>query len=310
MTNVKELQNFKDYGKVVSISNGIIEAYVTIDIGPRIIRFGYVGEQNILHSTHSDFSPRGGEEYENHFGKGRYWDNFGGHRVWIAPESFPETYSPDDKPVKYEITPDGAIFTPPAETENSVQKQIEVKMSGDSANMQVIMRVTNIGKETKKFAIWGLSVSEKNGTLIIPMNDNDTGLLSNRIISVWPYTDMMDERIYWGKKYITVRQNPNNECHAKIGTDLNCGTVYFVLGNDVFRKKFKTLHPNAEYPDGGCSFETYTDDAIIENETLGELKNVAPGETSEHSESWSLFKKPCDVDFKDDASIENLISKL
>ena len=42
MVNVNIIENYKDYGKVVAITNGVIEAYVTVDIGPRIIRFGYV----------------------------------------------------------------------------------------------------------------------------------------------------------------------------------------------------------------------------------------------------------------------------
>ena len=64
------------------------------------------------------------------------------------------------------------------------------------------------------------------------------------------------------------------------------------------------------YPDGGCSFETYTNDVMLEFETLGELKTVAKGETSEHSEVWTLCKKPCDVDLKNDASIDNLLEKI
>ena len=64
------------------------------------------------------------------------------------------------------------------EIENGAAKSLEIKMDSDDANMQVIMRVKNISEKDKNFAVWGLSVSEKGGTLIIPMNTNDTGLLS------------------------------------------------------------------------------------------------------------------------------------
>ena len=40
MVSTTIIESFKDYGKCLCISNGVIEAYVTIDIGPRIIRFG------------------------------------------------------------------------------------------------------------------------------------------------------------------------------------------------------------------------------------------------------------------------------
>ena len=97
---------------------------------------------------------------------------------------------------------------------------------------------------------------------------------------------------------------------AKIYVKPEDGKAYYVLGDDILCKKYDVNHPNGVYPDGGVSFETYVCGAMIEFETLGELKTVAPGEVSEHKENWTLVKKPCDADFKDDNSIENLISKI
>lgn len=310
MVTVKILESYKDYGRCVCISNGIIEAYVTVDLGPRIIRFGYVDGQNIMCSNRRDFGEKTDEEFENYFGKGKKWEIFGGHRVWISPESYPETYAPDCDKVEYEITASGAVFTPPAEIKNCVAKSLEIKMDPDDTNMQVIMRVKNIGDKNKEFGIWGLSVSEKNGTLIVPMNTDDTGLLHNRSISVWPYTDMSDKRIYWGKNYVTVTQDPTAKTRLKLGFDLKGGTVYYVLGEDILCKKYHTNHENAVYPDGGCSFETYSCGSFTEVESLGELKDVKPGETVTHIESWSLCKKENDVDFRDDSSIEKLLSSI
>ena len=42
----------------------------------------------------------------------------------------------------------------------------------------------------------------------------------------------------------------------------------------------------------------------------GELKKVGSGQTSELIELWSLCNKPCDVDFKNDESIDNLLAKI
>ena len=310
MVSKKEIESFKDYGKCLCVSNGVIEAYVTLDIGPRIIRFGYVGGQNILCSNRKAFGPKDDKEFTDYFGEGKRWENLGGHRIWTSPESYPETYYPDLEPVDYELTEYGAVFTPSPEKENGVAKSLEIKMDPDDANMQVTMRVKNISDSDKTFSVWGLSVSEKGGTLIIPMNTNDTGLLSNRIVSVWPYTDMSNDRIYWGNKYVTLRQDSKYDKPIKLGFDLNCGTVYYCLNDDIFRKSYDTNHPDGTYPDGGCSFETYTNENMIEVESLSELKTVKPSEVSELTESWSLCKKPCEVDFKDDCSIDNLLSKL
>ena len=112
MVTVKEIEKFKEYGKCVSISNGVIEALVTIDLGPRIISFGYVGGTNFMSSDRAAYEPKTDKEYTDFWGEGRAWENFGGHRIWLSPESYPETYLPDDRKVDYEITENGALFTP------------------------------------------------------------------------------------------------------------------------------------------------------------------------------------------------------
>lgn len=310
MVNTKEIESFKDYGKCLCITNGVIEAYVTVDIGPRIIRFGFVGGQNILCSNRKAFPPMGDKTFADYYGEGKHWENLAGHRIWVSPESYPETYYPDLEPVHYELTEFGAVFTPAPEKENGVAKSLEIKMDPDDANMQVTMRVKNISADDKTFSVWGLSVSEKGGTLIIPMNTNDTGLLPNRIISVWPYTDMSNDRIYWGSRYVTIRQDEKYEQPIKLGFDLNCGTVYYCLNDDIFRKSFDTNHPDGKYPDGGCSFETYTNENMIEVESLSELKTVKSGELSELTESWSLYKNPCETDFRKDESIDGMLEKI
>lgn len=305
-----EIKNYLDYGKVLSVSNGIVEAYVTIDVGPRIIRFGYVGGQNFMCDNRSVLAPKNDVEFQNFFGKGKSWEILGGHRIWTSPESYPGSYYPDLDPVKYEITQSGAVFTPNAEVENGMQKQLEIKMDPDDSNMYVTMRVTNIKPTAQKFSVWGLTVSACHGTLIIPMNDNDTGLLHNRNISVWPYTNLADSRLHFGKKYVTLRQDTNIEQSFKLGFGLNNAEAYYCLGNQVFRKSYDTNHKTESYPDNDCSFETYTNAGFLEIESLSPLKEVQPNETVSLTEHWSLHQKPCDVDFNNDCSIDEMISKL
>lgn len=305
-----EIKNYLDYGKVLSITNGVIEAYVTIDVGPRIIRFGFVSGQNIMCDNRAAGDPKDDAEFEKFFGSGKKWEILGGHRIWTSPESYPASYYPDRDPVKYETTENGAIFTPNPETENGVQKQLEVKMDTDDANMQVTMRVKNINTAPQEFSIWGLTVSATGGTLIIPMNDNDTGLLANRNISVWPYTNLADSRLHFGKHYVTLRQDTNTSQALKLGFDLNQAEAYYCLGCDIFRKTYETYHPSDKYPDNNCSFETYTCATFLEIESLSPLKSVQPNETVSLTEHWSLHKKPCDIDFNDDNSIDSMLEKL
>lgn len=305
-----QIKEYLDYGKVLALSNGVIEAYVTIEVGPRIIRFGFVGEQNVMCDNRNVMEPKCDKEFYDFFGKDKKWEILGGHRIWTSPEAYPNSYYPDLDTVNYEITNDGAIFTPNPEKENGLQKQLEIKMDPDDANMYVTMRVTNIADKPQEFSIWGLTVSATDGTLIIPMNTNDTGLLHNRNISVWPYTNLADSRVYFGKNYVTLHQDTNVGQPFKLGFGLNNAEAYYCLGDNVFRKSYDTDHKNESYPDNDCSFETFTNNGFIEVESLSPLKSVLPNETVSLTEHWSMHKKPCEVDFKCDASIENMLNKL
>ena len=114
----------------------------------------------------------------------------------------------------------------------------------------------------------------------------------------------------FGKKYVVVKQDVNATRPVKLGFDLNDGTVHYVLSDDVFTKRYNAKHGELSYPDGDCSFETYTDNVMIEVESLSDIKKVPNGGTNEITEFWSLNKKPCDVDFTSDDSIDEFINKM
>ncbi len=291
MIRITERETYKQYGRVLCIENGVIEAFVTLDVGPRIIRFAFKEGDNVLRDDREAFVPRTDKAFTDLFGEGKIWENLGGHRLWVSPERYPHTYYPDTAPVHCELIENGAVFTPKAETEIGIAKQLVVAMHPEKAEMSVTMRVRNIADETKTFAIWGLTVCAQGGRAVIPMNTEDTDLLPNRMLSIWPYTDMTDKRICFDKDTLYVRQDPQNPQPLKLGLNLTEGQVWYELGETVFKKQYETHHPNGVYPDGGCSFETYTNDQFIELESLGTLAAVAPGETADLTETWSLQKQ-------------------
>ena len=57
-------------------------------------------------------------------------------------------------------------------------------------------------------------------------------------------------------------------------------------------------------------YECYLNDLFIEFETLSPLKVVNPGEVSQHTEVFSLYKKPFDFDEKSEASIDNFLDNI
>lgn len=308
MIAFKEIESYKDYGRVLEIANGKIRTLVTLDLGPRIIFFGFADGQNIMCDNRELLGGRTDDSYESLFGAGKKWENLGGHRIWAAPEEWPLTYTPDDLPVSYEKTESGAVFTCEASKNAGFEKTLQISMDSAEAQMKVDMTLKNISDNSRECGIWALSVSATGGTLVLPMNNDDTVLLPNRVISVWPYTDIKDNRYTLSDKYAVIK-NTSQEKPMKLGFDLKRGNSYYFVAGDVFRKEFATFHGDKPYFDNGCSFETYNCDKFIEIETLGPAETVAPGEKIKHTEVWSLYtcKNP---DFSNDEAIDKTIESL
>lgn len=287
---------YKTFGKCLSISNGTVEALITLDIGPRIIRFAKIGGENVMmeDEERSINQLENAPAFADKFGADKgVWYIYGGHRLWTSPEELPRSYYPDNAPVTYEKVKDGAKFTAPAQKWTQIQFSITVTMSETENSLHLLHEITNIGAWNMEFAPWALSVLAPGGMEIIPVQQRKTGLLSNRKIVLWDYARMNDKRVYWGDKYITLRQDSTADGPFKFGTDSeHCWAAYFNHG-DLFIKKFDA-DPTGEYPDSGCNFETYTNERFLEMESLGTLKSVAPGETVSHIEDWSLYPNvPC-----------------
>lgn len=308
MAITKDFIEYKDYGKCIRLSNGEVELIASIDFGPRILRYGFIGGPNILNDNSQNFAPTNDAEYREYFGEDKTFFFYGGHRLWTSPEYYPEMYYPDNDPVEYELLPNGVLLTPPPQRKNRIQMSIRITMADKGTDVEIEHTITNKGERVKEFAAWALSICDQGGTEIIPLNTNKVRLLPNAKMVIWPYTDLRTETLYLGKKYATIRQPEKGA--VKLGFDLKDGKVYYVLKDSVFIKKYDPNYPAGNYPDGGVSYETYSCNKFTEIETLSELKKISTDKSIVHTENWSLRKKPCDFDPTDDDSIDNFISKL
>jgi len=283
-----EITNVTDavFGNCVKMANGIVELLVTVDFGPRVIHFSRVGMENMFHQDR-EMKPLG-EKFPVYGGD--IHKTYGGHRVWISPEIMPRCYHPDNKPVAARPVANGMEFTAAVEEKNGIQKVLTVMLSDDSPGVTVINTVKNVGNWDIELAVWCLSVMAPGGKEVVPMPAVKSGLTHNRSISLWEYTEMNDSRIYWGKDYITLRQDPSRENPFKFGINSEEGWAAYFNRGQVFLKYFEPV-PDGFYPDNGCSFETYTNGDLLEIETLGELVYLAPGESAEQTEEWELYEE-------------------
>jgi hypothetical protein len=263
------------------ISNGLVELIVTADVGPRIIHFGFKGGENQFYENPADAGVMGGDK----------WHSFGGHRLWHAPEDVIRTYAPDNSPVQVKLLKDGAKFTAPTEP-NGIQKVIEVHLSESEPKVKVNHTLINHSLWPIPLAVWSVSVMKAGGKVIVPHSPrigHDDRLLPNESFALWGYTKMDDPRWTWGEKYFFLRQDSSFNYAQKIGTSNSYGWAACQRNTDVFIKKFD-FNPALVYPDFNCNFETYTDQSILEVETLGPNVVIDPGQKAEHLEEWSLHK--------------------
>lgn len=277
-----EKSEYKGWKNCYRVTNGEIEAIVTADIGPRIIRFAFVGGQNLF-KEFSDQLGKGGEEK---------FQLRGGHRVWKAPEDPIATWAPDNVPVEIQVTPTGLIAREPTEPLTKLQKEIELRMAESGAQMTVINRITNHGLFPLQFSAWALTMMAPGGVAVSgfpPRGKHPIHLEATNPLVMWAYTNLADPRWKFSKKYLTLRQDPNNPDAQKLGMFNPDTWGAYLLNGEAFLKRTKPEHTKT-YPDFGCSFETFTNNEFLEIETLGPMTDVHPGQTVEHAENWALFR--------------------
>ncbi|MBN1287106.1 MAG: hypothetical protein JXB47_17025 [Anaerolineae bacterium] len=276
-----EKVEYKGWPNCYKLANDKVELIVTTDVGPRIIRFAPAGGENILKEYEATLGVTGGDE----------WNIFGGHRLWHAPEAKPRTYYPDNGPVEIKAYDGFVRVTQPTEPTTGIQKEIDIALSPGAAHVKLTHRLHNTSLWAVTLAPWALSVMAQGGTAIVPIpprGSHEDHLLPTNMLTLWAYTNMADPRWTWGEQYILLRQDPNAAGPQKIGAMVPDGWAAYVRSSSLFVKTF-TFTPGLEYPDFGCSVETFTNADMLELETVGPFVCLEPGAAVEHVEDWYLF---------------------
>lgn len=288
---------YSEFGECLKVTNGKVDIIAALGFGIRILHFGLAGMDNVF-CLAPGVKVRAGEAE---------WSAYGGHRLCLSPEEMPKTYFPDDLPISYEIKNDTVILTQPLDGWANIAKRLEFTISDNKAN--VLHSITNRNDHPIEFAVAAVSMMAPGGIEIIPFTGPDTGLTNNRNVSVWPYTDMNDSRVKWLKDHIVLTHDSSVKAPFKIGVDNKSGWAAYVNGQNVFIKRYRYIEEE-KYPDNNVSYETYTCDYTTEMETLSPLKSVAPGESLEHTEEWSVIHITPGSDLKDGLSVGKFLSKL
>jgi hypothetical protein len=278
------------------LENELMKLLVTRSAGPRILSFGFKDRENIFAEL-----PEVGISRPD----GVRFRFYGGHRFWHAPEEPLRTYLPDDLPVDIQPLENGLLATQETESQTGLQKAIEVRLMGQSAQIVISHHLTNQSLWPVICAPWAITQLKTGGIVILPQWRYDTGVLPDRSLVLWPYTDMSNANVNWGSDYILIRADM--DAPFKVGFPNPRGWLAYWWNGTLFVKHAR-YDAQAQYFDFGSSSECYLNDRFVELETLAPITTIAPGGVTSHVETWNLFN---DVDRPDDErAVQSLVEKL
>lgn len=271
-----------DLKKCLSITNDEVTLIVSTEIGPRVLFYGYTGQQNVFKlfpDQLSNIEPG-------------IWKSYGGHRLWHAPEVYPRTYYPDNESVPYEWDGKSLTLNCPVEKGTNVGKVLTITLADEGTGVTIDHRLFNRGQWPVKMAAWCLSVMAPGGKVIVPQEEyrpHPDCLVPARPLVLWHFTKMNDHRFVWGERYAQLIEDSEDRTKQKFGVRNSKGWAAYANGDLVFIKRIP-FFPDAEYADMGCNQEFYTEAGFLEVETLSPYTELQCGQSLSHVERWMLAK--------------------
>jgi len=274
---------FLGWPNTLRISNDSVDLFITTDVGPRIIAYQHLGGHNVF----KVYEDQAGGTNEDE------WRIRGGHRFWLAPEDKELSYHIDNWPVHWrENDVTGEVIIDSVQTKPStIRKSLAISLDRFGSGVRIRHTATNEAFEPVTLAPWALSVMRPGGLEIIPqppLGEHPRDLLPNRAAILWPYTDLSDPRWTFGSRFWLLRQSEGFP-PTKLGLAHHEHWIGYVMEDALFIKSFEYTN-GANYPDGGCNFETFTDHEMLEIESLGPLTTLEPGQSVTHTERWHVFE--------------------
>jgi hypothetical protein len=274
-----EIVPFGGWQRNARLVSGDTEMIVTLEVGPRIISYGFVGGENLMAVSEKSAGKTGGDEFRS----------YGGHRLWIAPEEDPRTFQPDNSEVEYTMDGEWHVFAS-ATDKFHIRKEMRIKPEAQHSRFKLIHRIYNQGAYSAELGPWTPTQFLPDGECLFPQASHiphSEKVLPARPLVLWHYTDMTDPRWTWGRRVVRLRgaDAPPTKCGALVEQ----GYAAYAREGALHLRRFRH-ESGQQYPDFGCNFETFTRHDILEVETMGPMQTVAPGEFAEHPETWYLLK--------------------
>lgn len=280
------------------LGNDVLELLIPREVGPRILALRVGGTNLFAELPQEVLQWPGGGAF-------RFW---GGHRLWHAPELPRRTYIPDDRPVSITEEGDEVTVVGAVEEGTHLRKSIRVCLPDEGPVVLIEHRLENHGVWPIECAPWAITQLRPGGFAILPQEiapaDPD-GVLPNRRLALWPYTDVHSPFIRWGNRYIFVLAQMT-EGALKLGFPNRRRWMAYALDGFLF-VKWAAWFPEADYYDEGSSHECFCSARFLELETLAPKTVIPPGGEAVHREVWRVFH-PVELQ-PDESAVEEVVER-
>lgn len=138
---------------------------------------------------------------------------------------------------------------------------------------------------------WPITMFRLGGIGIFPQNAakmDQSILLPNRQLVLWPYTNIQDPRMVLANDFILLNAIPASQ-PLKVGYNNSHGWMGYFLDGIFFIKSFST-RIDKKYPDYGANCEFYCNNQVFELETLSPLSHLNCGDEIIHTETLQVSR--------------------
>lgn len=269
---------YKHFGECLFVTNSKVEIIAACGFGIRILSYALCDGGNVFFEQPEDMA-----ELTTETG----WRIYGGHRLWISPES-ERDYYPDNQLVKIEVAENEVDISQGTDPWLGIKKEISLRFS-DDAEVEVTHKITNDSRQTQELSLWAISCMAAGGTQKIRLPQGPVPWGPRLGITAWDYTNLGDPRVTYHNDCIELRQCKGKRKY-KIGLS-DSGARYEYRNRGIVFAKTAARIPGKQYPDGGMCYETFICDHMLEMETLSPVYRLAGGNTATHCEKWNIWKE-------------------
>lgn len=127
---------------------------------------------------------------------------YGGHRLWIGPESPASTYVPDDQPVTIREDQGVLELIGGREGPTGIRKSMRIELAADRPALTISHRIVNEGPLDLELAPWAITQLPLGGTVFLPQAEGvfpeeqaDAEYRPKSHLVLWNYARWDDPRL-------------------------------------------------------------------------------------------------------------------